>query len=187
MSHYTSYPSSTIADMSSYVAVTGRPQLNCSSVFGLTPQELRYLKVFLEFQTHWPQIPEKMYYFIFTNSIGVCSNITRNPYYLCLGPCWQSKGPLFSLICKISAKNCHFPQNFLKYPYSAVLSLCKWKFLYVCKWNYLFVCLWRLKRLNKLWNRVILNFHNNINIIFRENFIKSARMVTMVSINTVIK
>ena len=45
MSHYTSYPSSTMVDMSSYVAVTGRPELNCSSVFGLTPQELRYLKV----------------------------------------------------------------------------------------------------------------------------------------------
>ena len=52
MSHYTSYPSSTIVDMSSYVAVTGRPELNCSSVFGLTPQELRYLKVVLDiFQT----------------------------------------------------------------------------------------------------------------------------------------
>ena len=43
MSHYSS---NTIVDMSSYVAVTGRPELNCSSVFGLTPQELRYLKVF---------------------------------------------------------------------------------------------------------------------------------------------
>ena len=32
-------------DMSSYVAVTGKPEANHCSVFGLTPQELRYLKV----------------------------------------------------------------------------------------------------------------------------------------------
>lgn len=44
MSHY-NYMSSTMVDMSSYVAVTGKPELNLSAVFGLTPQELRYLKV----------------------------------------------------------------------------------------------------------------------------------------------
>ena len=32
-------------DMSSYVAVTGKPEANFAAVFGLTPQELRYLKV----------------------------------------------------------------------------------------------------------------------------------------------
>ena len=32
-------------DMSSYVAVTGKPEANHCSVFGLTPKELRYLKV----------------------------------------------------------------------------------------------------------------------------------------------
>ena len=32
-------------DMSSYVAITGKPEANHCSVFGLTPQELRYLKV----------------------------------------------------------------------------------------------------------------------------------------------
>lgn len=46
MSQY-SYVSSSHSsvDMSSYVAVTGKPEANHCSVFGLTPQELRYLKV----------------------------------------------------------------------------------------------------------------------------------------------
>ena len=44
MSQY-SYMSSGMVDMSSYVAVTGKPEHNFSTVFGLTPQELRYLKV----------------------------------------------------------------------------------------------------------------------------------------------
>ena len=47
MSQYDSYVSSARAsvDMSSYVAVTGKPEANFAAVFGLTPQELRYLKV----------------------------------------------------------------------------------------------------------------------------------------------
>jgi hypothetical protein len=32
-------------DMSSYVAVSGTPQNDTCSVYGLTPQEVRYLKV----------------------------------------------------------------------------------------------------------------------------------------------
>ena len=34
-----------VTDMSSYVAVTGIPEANYCGVFGLTPQELRYLQV----------------------------------------------------------------------------------------------------------------------------------------------
>ena len=46
MSHYNYMSSSTsTVDMSSYVAVTGKPETNFSCVFGLTPQELGYLKV----------------------------------------------------------------------------------------------------------------------------------------------
>ena len=45
MSNYTYSFSSQVSDMSSYVAVSGRPESNYCCVFGLTPQELRYLKV----------------------------------------------------------------------------------------------------------------------------------------------
>merc|ERR1719312_2316861 len=44
MSNYTYSFSSQVSDMSSYVAVSGRPESNYCCVFGLTPQELRYLK-----------------------------------------------------------------------------------------------------------------------------------------------
>merc|ERR1712227_887397 len=45
MSSYHYISSSQLStDMSSYVAVSGRPETNSSTVFGLTPQELRYLK-----------------------------------------------------------------------------------------------------------------------------------------------
>ena len=46
MSNYTYSLSSQVSDMSSYVAVSGRPESNYCCVFGLTPQELRYLKVY---------------------------------------------------------------------------------------------------------------------------------------------
>ncbi|XP_023333627.1 uncharacterized protein LOC111705355 [Eurytemora carolleeae] len=39
-----SYYSSQLHDMSSYVAVSGTPNNDCCTVFGLTPQEVRYLK-----------------------------------------------------------------------------------------------------------------------------------------------
>jgi len=39
-----SYYSSQLHDMSSYVAVSGTPHTDCCSVYGLTPQEVRYLK-----------------------------------------------------------------------------------------------------------------------------------------------
>ena len=45
MSSYSYSTSGQVTDMSSYVAVTGTPQANNCCVFGLTPQELRYLQV----------------------------------------------------------------------------------------------------------------------------------------------
>ena len=45
MSNYNYSMGRQVTDMSSYVAVTGRPEANFCCVFGLTPQELRYLKV----------------------------------------------------------------------------------------------------------------------------------------------
>ena len=45
MSSYNYSTSGQVTDMSSYVAVTGIPEANYCGVFGLTPQELRYLQV----------------------------------------------------------------------------------------------------------------------------------------------